>query len=62
MAKTITITIGLDGQAKVEADGYSGSACEKATVELLKALGGDQEETRKPEWFRQAKVQQQAGA
>jgi hypothetical protein len=61
MAKQIVITVGLDGQATVEADGFSGPACAKATAEVLRALGGEQEETRKPEWRAEARLEQQAG-
>jgi len=62
MAKTITVTVDLEGKAKIEANGFVGKACAKATAEVIAALGGDQDETRKPEWRKDVKQSQQAGA
>lgn len=59
--RTIVVTVGLDGKATVEANGFTGPACEKETAELLKALGGEQNERRKPEYHVKAVVQQTTG-
>lgn len=61
MTRTIVVTVGLDGKATVEANGFTGPACEKATAELLKALGGEQDEKRKPEYHTKVVVQQTTG-
>lgn len=48
--KKITITITPDGETKIEASGYSGDECIKATAPLEKALGVPEgERTRKAE-------------
>lgn len=39
--KTIDIEIHPDGDVRVEASGFQGKACELATAEILKALGGE---------------------
>jgi hypothetical protein len=61
VGQTITVTIDLDGQAVIEADGYKGKACEQATAELLKALGGKQKASRKPEYHHEEKARKEAG-
>ena len=37
--KKVTVVIGQNGNVKIEASGYTGPACKKATAELEKALG-----------------------
>jgi hypothetical protein len=61
MARQIVITVGLDGVAKVDAVGFEGKACERATRNVLDALGSDQNVRRKPEYHKEAKQQQSAG-
>ena len=38
--RTITIVVDQDGQTTIEAHGYRGYACRKATEDLEVALGG----------------------
>jgi hypothetical protein len=51
--KTIEVVISKDGETKVEAVGYSGAECEKATAELEKSLGVAGKRTAKPERYQQ---------
>ncbi len=48
MAK-IEITIALGGEAKIDAVGFTGSACDQATEPYERALGGKAKKTLKPE-------------
>lgn len=50
--KTIKITV-KGGQAKVEASGYSGGECLKATKFLEKLLGPVQSQEKKSEFYEQ---------
>ena len=53
--KTLKITIGETGGITIDAQGFQGKACEKATAELLKAIGGETTKTtQKPEMFQTA--------
>ncbi len=60
--KQITVEIKEDGSVRIEATGFTGSACEKATSEIEKALGVTGKRTKKPEYFQgnanQARVTQ----
>lgn len=49
--KTITIEITPKGEVSIEATGFKGNACEKATREIEKALGEVKSAKKKPEWF-----------
>ena len=52
MSRRIEITIDNEGETKVEAFGYVGGACMKATEPLKKALiGTPSAEVKKPEFF-----------
>lgn len=48
--KTIEILINTCGQLTINATGFSGSDCEKATAFLERALGRLAAKQRKPEW------------
>lgn len=52
----IIVTIDLDGSITVEADGYSGPACDKTLREFADSLGTVEEVHKKPEFFVAAKV------
>ena len=52
MKKEIIVQIGVDGQTKVEAVGFQGPSCEKATEFIEKALGVIIKREAKPERFR----------
>ncbi len=48
--KTVEILINASGQLTINAAGFSGSDCEKATAFLEQALGKLAAKQRKPEW------------
>jgi hypothetical protein len=50
--KTIEILISPNGQLTINANGYQGADCEKATAFLEQALGSLTQKQRKPEWYR----------
>lgn len=62
--KTIEIIINSSGQLTINAAGFSGSDCEKATAFLEQALGRLAAKQRKPEFFQrnQRTNQQKLGA
>ena len=49
--KTIEIIINASGQLTINAAGFTGSDCEKATAFLEEALGKLTAKQRKPEWY-----------
>jgi hypothetical protein len=51
--KTIEILINPSGQLTINAAGFQGADCEKATAFLEQALGQLTARQRKPEWHRQ---------
>ena len=55
MAKEVVIYIKPDGTVSVEAVGFEGSGCEKATQAIRDALGETVAITRKPEFQRTVK-------
>jgi len=61
--KAIEIIINSSGQLTINAAGFSGSDCEKATAFLEQALGKLTAKQRKPEWHQrnQRTQQQKAG-
>ena len=58
--KTIEIVIEPTGDLQIDAVGFSGADCEKATAFLEEALGKMERRQQKPE--RHRKVQQRIGA
>lgn len=50
MAKEIIVTVGVDGGIHIEAEGFKGTACEKATEFLVKGLGVATGTTRKADY------------
>jgi hypothetical protein len=52
--KQIIVEVTEDGTVKIEAMGFTGAACEKATAEIEKALGVPGKRTKKPEYFQGA--------
>jgi hypothetical protein len=52
--KTITILISPQGDAKIEAHGFTGGECRLATQALRSALGQDSGEHLKPEYAQSA--------
>ncbi len=61
--KSVEVTIAQTGQLQIEAAGFSGTDCEKATAFLETALGELQVKQRKPEFFQRNRRtrQQKAG-
>ncbi|MDB6017689.1 MAG: hypothetical protein JWR19_2178 [Pedosphaera sp.] len=55
--KTITVEIDANGQVTIEAAGFKGNACEKATEALEKALGVPSNRKKKPEYYTEDKTQ-----
>lgn len=51
--KAIDIIINASGQLTINAAGFSGTDCEKATAFLEQALGQLTAKQRKPEWRQQ---------
>lgn len=59
--KQIKVTVNEDGSLEIEAVGYKGNACEKATAALEKALGVAGKRTKKPEFYQGNQQSQKAG-
>jgi hypothetical protein len=57
--KTIEVIIGPDGSLKIDAVGFQGADCERATAFLEKALGRVSAKHKKPERYRRTLTQQQ---
>ena len=62
--KTIEIIINSSGQFTINASGFTGCDCEKATAFLEQALGRVSQKQRKPEWHQENRRtnQQKIGA
>ena len=50
MSKTIKVVIDQDGSVEIEAIGYKGPECEKATQALEEAIGDVVSRKKKPEY------------
>lgn len=61
MARTIEIIVQSDGSLKIDAVGFKGADCDKATRFLEQALGKVSGRQKKPEYYQQAKQQQRVG-
>ena len=59
--KTIEVIVKTDGTLKIDAVGFQGADCEKATAFLEKSLGKTTGKQKKPEHYRQVQRQQQVG-
>ena len=62
MAKTIEVIVSTDGAIKIDAVGFKGADCERATAFLEKALGTASGRQKKPEYHGKAQAQQRLGA
>jgi len=58
--KTIKVTLDETGAMTIEAIGFKGAECEKATAELERALGVARNKRKKPEYNQQAARKQSA--
>lgn len=61
MAKTIEVIVQPTGEVKIDALGFKGADCEKATAFLEKALGQTMSKQKKPEYHAQARNEQRIG-
>jgi hypothetical protein len=63
MSRTIEVIVAPDGTLKIDAVGFQGADCEKATAFLEEALGQVTDHQRKPEYNNRRSVsrQQQVG-
>lgn len=59
--KAVIVTVETDGTIEIKATGFRGSACEKATAQIEKALGTVTKKTRTPEFYQGQEQQQKAG-
>ena len=61
MAKSIEVIVKPDGTIKIDAVGFQGADCEKATRFLEQALGTVAGKQKKPEFYRTVQRQQRVG-
>lgn len=61
MAKTIEVIVNTGGGIRIDAVGFKGADCEKATAFLEKALGTVKGKTKKPEYHQRVQAQQRVG-
>ena len=54
--KSIEIIVGIDGSLKIEAVGFAGADCEKATAFLEQVLGTATARKQKPEYYQAATI------
>lgn len=62
MSKSIIVEVSPEGELRIEAVGFRGNACEKATAALEKAMGIAGKKSHKPEYRQQESAHQKAGA
>lgn len=61
MAKTIEVIVSTGGEIKIDAVGFKGADCERATAFLEKALGTVKGRQKKPEYRQRVQTQQRLG-
>lgn len=59
--RSIQITVSKDGEVIIEAIGYRGNSCAKATEAMERALGLAKKKQLKPEFHMQTETQQKVG-
>lgn len=59
--KQIIVTVEQSGEIKIDAVGFKGAACEKATAAIERALGARSGGAKKPEFHATAEQRQSAG-
>ena len=57
--KTVTVLINDDGTMEFDQIGWEGKKCEGELQELIDAMGEEKKVTRKPEYYKDQKVQVQ---
>lgn len=55
--RTIKILINDDGTVEIDQIGYQGQECHGDVNDLIKAIGKETKTVKKPEYYRDAKVQ-----
>ncbi len=60
--RSIEVIVKPDGTLEIDAVGFKGADCEKATAFLERALGRNTGKVKKPEYFRQVTREQRVGA
>jgi len=55
--KTVKVLINDDGTIEFDQIGYSGKECQGNIKELIDAMGDEKKVTRKPEYYKDEKVQ-----
>ena len=55
--KTIKVLINDDGTIEFDQIGYKGKECENDIQDLINAMGEEKKVTRKPEYYKDNKVQ-----
>jgi len=55
MPKTIEIIVSPNGEVSIDAVGFKGADCERATAYLEKALGVQDRKVKKPEYRQQVR-------
>lgn len=60
--KQIIVEVSPDGEVKIEAVGYRGQSCAKATEALEKAMGLPGKSVKKKEYFQTESSAQKVGA
>ncbi|WP_103108616.1 DUF2997 domain-containing protein [Brevibacillus reuszeri] len=58
--KYIEIHIDSNGQTTIEAFGYEGNSCERATASLEDALGHVESRERKPEYYKNQRIAEES--
>ena len=61
MAKTIEVVVDTGGGIRIDAVGFKGADCEKATAFLEQALGSVKGRQKKPEYHQHVHAQQRLG-
>ena len=59
--RQIIVSVSPEGEVRIDAIGFKGTACEKATQELERALGMATKRTKKPEYRQLNTNQAKAG-
>lgn len=55
--RQVIIEVSPEGEIKIEASGFKGTSCEKATASIEKALGAKTKSIKKPEYYQENKTQ-----
>jgi hypothetical protein len=61
MARSIEIIVGTSGEVQIDAVGFKGADCEKATRFLEVALGKTGKRVKKPDYYANARIHKVQG-